>query len=75
LTSPPGYNQAGHFVANVDYADGLALLKAQVHEGRTRPRRLAPWRDSANLAESIFPITSHIYTVYPVGVKPLMPIR
>ncbi|GAC1383053.1 MAG: hypothetical protein NVSMB48_15280 [Marmoricola sp.] len=74
-SSPPGYDQAPKYLLDADYYDGLALQKAQVHEARVRPGRVAPWRVRANFAESMFPITSHIYTVFPVGTTPLMPIR
>ena len=73
--SPPGYSQAGNFLTASSYYDGLALLKAQVHEATLHPRRVSPWRVRANMAESMFRITSHIYTVYPVGATPLLPIR
>ncbi|MHD0279562.1 hypothetical protein [Rhodococcus aetherivorans] len=73
--SPPGYNQAARYLSDASYTAALAVLKAQVHEGLTHPLRTTPWKVSGNLAESIFPITSHIYTVFPVGTSPLMPIR
>jgi hypothetical protein len=73
--SPPGYRKAGLYVGGRSNRDALALFKAQVHEARTRPRRVDPWRHSANMHESLFSVTSNIYVVIPVGTTPVMPVR
>jgi len=73
--SPAGYRKAGSYVASAPYRDALALLEAQLHEGKRTPSRVAEWRHAANMHESLFSVTSNVYTVIPVGATPVMPLR
>lgn len=73
---PPGYRMAQHYLRGADFAAGAELLQTQVLEGSLTPKSNPDhWQAGPNMLRSVFPITSDIYLVIPVGARPAFPTR
>ncbi len=73
---PPGYRMAQHFLRSAEFVAGAELLQTQVLEATLTPKSNPDhWQAGPNMLRSVFPITSDIYLVIPVGARPAFPTR
>lgn len=71
---PPGYCEAPKYHRPADYEVGQNILKSQVQEGKSKPfRTVSQWNLAPNMNESLFGITSDIWTVVRPGARPSIP--
>ena len=73
---PPGYREGVHYLQKERHRAGVQLLQSQVQSGSLMPK-IPPvhWTMAPNMMRSLKPISSRIFIVLPVGLKPLFPPR
>jgi len=71
---PPGYRKAVDYLRKPDFDAGENLLHGQVKEASLRPAQpTGDWDIAPRLMQSFFTVTSDIWTVIPLGSKPVLP--
>lgn len=74
--NPPGYRLAPLYLTNKTFEAGQQLFFSQVQEATLLPiRRSEDWELAPRLSHSFFNINSEIWTVVPVGARPLIPTK
>lgn len=69
---PPGYAEAGRFVSDQSYRDGLYRLQSQMLDGLIVPTTPAEhWSLAPHVITSLMDIDDEIYVILPIGARPL----
>jgi predicted RNA binding protein YcfA (HicA-like mRNA interferase family) len=73
---PPGYRRGADFLTPSTFAHGLGDLLSRVHEGVPSPVRPSDdWQLAPGLSRSLWPVTSDLWVVVPVGSHPVLPVK
>jgi hypothetical protein len=75
INSPPGYRLAGRYLSDAAFLSGENTLVSQVQEGRVTPSRQYPddFGNATHLTQALFNLKQHIWTLVPVGQRPILP--
>ena len=75
-TDPPGYRMALRYLTKGTFDSGACLLQGQVKEALLKPAQASrDWLAAKQLLRSYFSIHSNIYTVVPMGKRPILPSK
>jgi predicted RNA binding protein YcfA (HicA-like mRNA interferase family) len=73
---PPGYRKAVDYLTASKFAVGENLLQAQVKEAAFHPvQPIGEWNLAPRMTQSVFPVTSNIWTVVPKGARSRLPVK
>jgi hypothetical protein len=75
---PPGYRMAGDYLAQAKFEAGENRLQSQIREASLHPvvwGKFESWDLAPRMLQSLFPVTSHIWTVVPAGSRSFGPTR
>ena len=73
-TLPPSYREAGAYLQDLQFADGLNTLMSQVHEATIAPKRNSyEWELAPHMHRGLFDCQRITHILVPVGQKPLLP--
>ncbi len=75
---PPGYRMAVHYLERAPFEQGENQLQSQIREANLRPvvwSKFESWDLAPRMLQSLFPVTSHIWTVVPTGSRSFGPTR
>lgn len=71
---PPGYRMARHYLRDNAFVSAAELLQTQLFEGSLMPSsNPSHWKAGPHMLRSVYPITSNIYVVVPMGTPSSFP--